>query len=554
MSTEVVAATNGKKNGHVVPKKKVAVKKATKRTTMALVKPETFTITVTQVEYQQAFNLSHQHASVQWRHRGSEIVGKIDLEAIPGRLAKAFQKVTKNAATKATLERFFRKTPEELLNTIVTTPAKLGATLNQLTIGTEPFFEYQLNGTWYPIPIHISISSFWGMSFCRISANMKAEDETIDPSWYITGRHFLNEAGYAQPRQLIDLLKEIGLRPTTPENIVKLRADLLKSEKMSEVPGRVVDVTKPVLVPTRIGWRMELMPVSLASEGGSAILIIENLLERSQQPDYGDGERIYPLPMVRAFSPDLKKYVYVDVNDITPHEFDQKAKDLIVLPDRMKQILDSVFTTKANQVFGDLFRNRHGGVIIMAAGSPGVGKTLTAEVYSEYTKRPLYVMEMGELGTNLETVEANLQNIFDRARRWNAVLLFDEADVFLNERGEDLDKSAIVGVFLRLLDRYEGCLFLTTNRPEVIDKAVKSRVTLTLKYPPLEEGKRRKVWTQLCNAAGIHFSDAVLTELMREELNGRNIRNAVRVLRMLHPDVKDLSLEQAKEALEYIAR
>ena len=49
--------------------------------------------------------------------------------------------------------------------------------------------------------------------------------------------------------------------------------------------------------------------------------------------------------------------------------------------------------------------------------------------------------------------------------RWEAVLLLDEADVFLEARStHDLERNKLVSIFLRVLEYYEGILFLTTNR------------------------------------------------------------------------------------------
>ena len=85
-----------------------------------------------------------------------------------------------------------------------------------------------------------------------------------------------------------------------------------------------------------------------------------------------------------------------------------------------------------------------------------MGKTLTAEVYAEQTQRPLYVLELGELGTNVRRSRRTCSRVFTRVARWNAVLQFDECEIFLAQRGEDLERSAIVGSFLRLLDYYQG--------------------------------------------------------------------------------------------------
>jgi hypothetical protein len=59
-----------------------------------------------------------------------------------------------------------------------------------------------------------------------------------------------------------------------------------------------------------------------------------------------------------------------------------------------------------------------------------------------------------------------LTSIFKIASRWKAILLLDEADVFLTQRGDNPQLNALVSVFLRELEQYDGILFLTTNRRE----------------------------------------------------------------------------------------
>ena len=56
----------------------------------------------------------------------------------------------------------------------------------------------------------------------------------------------------------------------------------------------------------------------------------------------------------------------------------------------------------------------------------------------------------GELGTTVEKLEAQLHLIFQRADKWNAVPLLDEADVFLEQRSTyDGYRNAMVSTFLR---------------------------------------------------------------------------------------------------------
>ena len=94
-----------------------------------------------------------------------------------------------------------------------------------------------------------------------------------------------------------------------------------------------------------------------------------------------------------------------------------------------------------------------------------------------------------------------------RATRWNAVVLFDECDIFMAQRDLNLERSSIVGVFLKLLDYYKGMIFLTTNRSEVIDRAFKSRITLSIKYPDHTPESRLQVWKLLLDAAELKISN-----------------------------------------------
>ncbi len=59
----------------------------------------------------------------------------------------------------------------------------------------------------------------------------------------------------------------------------------------------------------------------------------------------------------------------------------------------------------------------------------------------------------GDLGTTASELDRALNKIFRIATAWKAVVLIDEADVFLEERArDDLKRNAMVAVFLRQLE------------------------------------------------------------------------------------------------------
>jgi replication-associated recombination protein RarA len=51
-----------------------------------------------------------------------------------------------------------------------------------------------------------------------------------------------------------------------------------------------------------------------------------------------------------------------------------------------------------NNKFDDIIKGKGRGLVTVLHGSPGVGKTLTAECIAEYSHRPLYVISSGDLG------------------------------------------------------------------------------------------------------------------------------------------------------------
>ena len=152
------------------------------------------------------------------------------------------------------------------------------------------------------------------------------------------------------------------------------------------------------------------------------------------------------------------------------------------LPAEMLTVLTRVFSTPVEGLFGDLIQGKHGGVVILACGQPGRRQDADGRgVRRADASGRCTCWSWASWARTSPQVEENLQRVFTRVARWNAVLQFDECEIFLAQRGEDLERSAIVGIFLRLLDYYQGILFLTTNRPEVLDHAVLSRVMLKLR-------------------------------------------------------------------------
>ena len=131
--------------------------------------------------------------------------------------------------------------------------------------------------------------------------------------------------------------------------------------------------------------------------------------------------------------------------------------------------------------------------------------------------------------------EYNLKKILQYATLWQAIVLLDEADVFLEARdtsGRDGDRNALVAVFLKELEYFSGIVFLTTNRLESFDAAMKSRIHLALGYSPPDLETRRQIWMRYLSHVpaeemAIDDIDDAVDSLNHHELNGREISNSI---------------------------
>ena len=234
-------------------------------------------------------------------------------------------------------------------------------------------------------------------------------------------------------------------------------------------------------------------------------------------------------PFVNGFSFDTKQWGEMYVGKIEDIEFDDNAFDYLVLDTPIKNMVKAL-VTHSNGTFSDIIHQKSGGTIICLAGNPGIGKSLTAQSIAELKHQPLYCIGAGELGSTVEKLEIKLAEILEIARAWNAIILIDEADIFMEKRTcNDLMRNAMVSVFLRLLETYQGIMFLTTNRHDDFDPAFKSRISISIKYKDLDQESRAQVWTNLLKASGVDLTNKDIHELAIHELNGRQIKNAIRM-------------------------
>lgn len=250
---------------------------------------------------------------------------------------------------------------------------------------------------------------------------------------------------------------------------------------------------------------------------------------------------LYSCTQLHCFAIQRKKWVRVWIDDLDEVVFNEFAYSSLVLPRDHKELLLSFAEAQINDGgFDDVIAGKGQGILMLLAGPPGTGKTLTAEAIAEHMKKPLYYVSAGELGASAGGMENELDRVLELCTRWNAILLLDEADVFLERRTDnDMQRNAVVSVFLRKLEYYRGIMFLTTNRAGSFDEAFKSRIHIAIKYPDLDAAARRSIWVNFLKTArevhkyGVEVADDELEELSERTINGREIRNIVKSAQLL---------------------
>ena len=260
--------------------------------------------------------------------------------------------------------------------------------------------------------------------------------------------------------------------------------------------------------------------------------------DAAKHPPLTTEQKLICSPLLRGYSLKNKLWLNFFVNCLKDIEWQTDAFDRLVLPKNQKELILGFTESqrKFRDTFDDVIEGKGKGMIILLCGPPGVGKTLTSESVAEEMKVPLYMMSAGDLGFDPRKGEGKLQDILEMCSRWNAVLLLDEADVFLEQRSlHELERNKLVSIFLRVLEYYEGTMFLTTNRVQTFDPAFQSRIHISLDYPGLTIDSRKTVWKNFLDSSSQeHTIDkAQLAELARMDLNGRQIKNILKIARLL---------------------
>ncbi len=154
------------------------------------------------------------------------------------------------------------------------------------------------------------------------------------------------------------------------------------------------------------------------------------------------------------------------------------------------------------------------GIKVLLYGISGGGKTAYAEEVSKKMNKPLKIVRPSEvLSRWVGETEQNISRVFKEAAKNHSILLVDEADSFLHNRGDSVNhfEDSKVNSFLIEIERYPGILFCSTNLPDSLDKAVDRRFNFKVGFKALtKEG--------VCLLCKSYFSSFALEEAQIEKI------------------------------------
>ncbi|KAJ5715345.1 AAA family ATPase [Penicillium malachiteum] len=123
----------------------------------------------------------------------------------------------------------------------------------------------------------------------------------------------------------------------------------------------------------------------------------------SEQKELSSDELLICPSWINGFSLASKTWCRLAVEPLADIQWNESAFDKVVLEEKCRTLIHRLVKAHRRDegAFDDLVQDKGKGLIALLTGTPGVGKTLTAEAVAEVTQRPLYVtLLLGSLEVN----------------------------------------------------------------------------------------------------------------------------------------------------------
>ena len=143
-------------------------------------------------------------------------------------------------------------------------------------------------------------------------------------------------------------------------------------------------------------------------------------------------------------------------------------------------------------------------------GVPGTGKSAYAKFIAKSLKKPIIIKKGSDLlSMFVGWTEKNIALAFKEAKEKHAVLVFDEVDSFLQDRGMAARSWEITQVneMLVQMESFDGIFIATTNLIDNLDKACLRRFDLKLEFGYLLPEQAQNLFKKECTLLKVKFDE-----------------------------------------------
>ena len=149
-------------------------------------------------------------------------------------------------------------------------------------------------------------------------------------------------------------------------------------------------------------------------------------------------------------------------------------------------------------------------------GVPGTGKSAYAKFIAKSLKKPIIIKKGSDLlSMFVGETEKNIALAFKEAKEKHAVLVFDEVDSFLQDRGMATRSWEVTQVneMLVQMESFDGIFIATTNLIDNLDKACLRRFDLKLEFGYLLPEQARNLFKKECALLKVKFDENVAKKI-----------------------------------------
>jgi SpoVK/Ycf46/Vps4 family AAA+-type ATPase len=263
---------------------------------------------------------------------------------------------------------------------------------------------------------------------------------------------------------------------------------------------------------------------SLDSKLGRSNIIHVDLKDRLESDIYSAEVKLDAklISFFRGEKDDISHYI-----EYSKFENPEEDIDRVILPEELKKVLEEEILNhdyliqKSNDFgFSDRSLGYGNASVYLFVGPSGTGKTMLAYAIAKRLGKRILTFDFNnnEKSSAYLTSDYVFRTLFREARINDAILFFDEAEVLLENRFNDL--------LIEIL-KHKGIVIFATNMEFRYTEAMQTRMPKVLKFsvpgPPL----RKKIWQNNIPAKVKIGDDVDLEKLAyKYELTGRSIRHA----------------------------